>query len=224
MLLRRDQIWIFEPARVSVFNRDGDYLRTLLPRLQLAAPIRVGNETLCRRGAGPHAVAAVDDSLHVLTDLGRCCVSEMGLARSRACGFLQILPHPDHRCLLIDPLEGTLRTLDEDGDITTTRSLINRNGRVDQSADGRVAEFHMVLARGFVDDEANLWVLREQPEDGSLQMIEVRDRDFTPIAEFELPEGVTGYLLAGASGGELVLLDYAGSAIHLLARPKFSGA
>jgi hypothetical protein len=222
MLIHGERLWIVEPARVTIFGLDGQYQETRRSRAQLAEPVHVGGEILCRASTGGEAIASIDEQLEIVSRFGPTCPRDDPRARARACAHLQILAHPDHRCVLVNPMDGTLYTIGGDGSVLDTYRLHGERGDASfEEGEGLlVARFRPVLGRGFIDPNANLWCLIERKDDEAQQKIEVWNRRFERVADYVLPESVTGFLLARSPRDQLVLLDYAGSQIHVLAVPE----
>ena len=227
LLVRQDEVWVFQMMRVTVFALDGTYLRTLTSRVEMHAPLLTRRGLLVRLGASDRLAALLGDDLALREKLGPECPHDGDfLAEYRACGFVHTLPHPDHLALLINPIDGTLWALAADGSIRREMQLVAATGRSSVSepdGDGRVMmSFTMVLAAGGVDRHGRLWTAPLDPDaedTGQPQTLVVRDRDLAPVARFTLPAGVGAFVVRQHPDGRLVLLDTDASLVHVCAYP-----
>lgn len=228
MILRDGDLWIFEMMRATRFSLTGEYRRTVTSRLEMHAPQSTDQGILVRLGGGADRMAALlDDDLDLIRKLGPACPHDGDfLAEYRACGFVETLPHPDYLALLLNPIDGRLWALDDAGDVAREVELVSQDGRssmTEPDDDGRVTmQFTLVMGTGGVDARGLFWSMpmSEEEDPEGLQLLVVRDRDFQPMAEYVLPEGVNGFGLVQAPDGRLLFLDGNASLIHVCAYPE----
>jgi hypothetical protein len=227
MILHQDMVWIFETAQATLFDLAGQYLETRRGQMLLQGPVVRGEDIICRLDGSDRAACRVNDKLELIQKLGPACPTDDFFERYKRCGFMHLLSHPDYVCLLINPIDGALHAVGDDGEVVRTVSLMDREGRSEAARedDSVSMSFTLVLGKGFVDAAGRLWTLplppeeEEEQDEEKPQIVVVRDRGFEKIAEFTLPRDVKGYDLAPTPGGDLVLLDARESLIHVLESP-----
>jgi len=230
MLLRGDELWVFDVLRANVFSHEGEYLRTLASRLEMHSPLETDRGLLVRLGSSDRLAALLDDELGLVSKLGPACPDDGDFMREyRACGFVHALPHPDYLAVLINPFDGHLWALDAGGAVARELDLAEDQGLSSLNApddDGRVVmRFTLVVAPGGIDRAGRLWTTAIDPDaaqpaaDGP-QRLQVRGRDLAPAATVTLPDGVAGYRVYHDPDGTLVLLDEQASLLHVCTYPE----
>jgi hypothetical protein len=227
MIVHEDMVWVFEMARVTQYGLDGTYLRTLRSEKELHGPFVEDGRILARLGgASGRGAIIVDDDLQPVLEMGPECPTDDFFASYKKCGFMSILPHPDHLCILVNPLDGTLYAVDEAGDVVREAELVESDGRSHATEDdGQVSmTFTMVIGPGCVDHRGYLWTTTysEDEESDEDSVLRVFDREFRPVRDYALPEDVVGSVRQDPDGN-LVLLDGQGSQIHVLGYPEDLG-
>lgn len=219
MILLKDEIRVFEMARITVFGRDGAYRRTLVPGVQYARPAVLDGRIAAVLGAGERPAAFLDDAGRVVSSFGPACPVDF-FAAFKACRLVQILPHDAGLCLLLNPLEGTATLVDRDGEAAWTRTLVKAEdtSRYSESADGSEVSMSVTFAMGLGarDAAGDYWfVLPPVVEEGTTYLRRT-DADLARIGpDLPLPDGVSGAEVAFAPDGALVLVSPGESLIHL---------
>ncbi|MBD3220639.1 hypothetical protein GF314_05310 [bacterium] len=227
MLIRDDELWVFEQLRATIFGLDGAYVRTLASRPEMHEPIETDRGLLVRLGSSDRLAALLDQDLAITEKVGPECPADADfMTRFKTCGFVHVLPHPDHLALLLNPFDGHLWVLGEDGSVVRELDLVDDPGRSSSQTDddGNISmRFTMVMATGGVDRHGNLWTLPVDPavadDEDAPQLVVVRDRAFEVIAEYVLPPETNASRVVHAPDGTLLLLDGNASLIHVAAYP-----
>jgi len=227
MVLFQDMIWVFELARATLFSLEGEYLETRTTQSPFQAPVLKDDQFIARLDGADRAAGRFDTDLELLAKLGPECPTEDFMARYQQCGFMHVLLHPDFACLLINPFDGKLYAVAEDGSVAKTVSLVDEAGesQAEQEDDTLTMSFSLVLSEGTVDAHGRLWISPangpDDPEDAPSRL-QVWSRDFELLAEFVLPEDVSGAKVVAALDGTLILLSSGNSLIHVLMYPELS--
>jgi len=227
LVIRDDELWVFQMMRATVFSLDGRYLRTVTSRLEMHEPVVADGGFLVRLGANARLAALLDTELNPIRRLGPECPQNGDfMAEYRACGFVRALPHPDHLALLLNPFDGHLWVLGRDGEVVRELDLMGEAGRSrvnEPNDEGRVVmSFTLVMGAGGVDRNGRYWTVPLPPgaDEEALQVLVVRSREeLAPEAEFTLPDGVNAFRVYHAPDGTLALLDGASSLIPVCAYP-----
>lgn len=226
MVLHRDQIWVFEMARITVYARDGTHLRTIQPGTQYGPPIVLDGQLMAVAGTGDRAVAVLDEDGATVSSLGPQCPDDF-FSAFKACHNMQIMPHEDGACLLLNPIDGHAYLVGEDGEVVWDRFLIQRDERssYSESDDGNEASltisFNMGL--GCRDQAGRYWLaIPDEDEDGPTTL-RVTDKELHTLAEYRLPEGIHGWEPIVSPRGRMVVVSPGESVIHLLEMPAEIG-
>jgi len=227
MILRQGKLWVFEMMRATLFSLEGEYLETRSSRLEMHEPISTERGILIRLGSNERMLALFNDQLELVTKMGpECPGSEDFMAQYKACGFVRALPHPDHLALLLNPLDGHLWVLGNDGEVERELALMESEGASSiQEEDGGESvtmSFSLIMGAGGVDRHGRYWSLPFPPdadEDAPQVLVVLGREDLKPVIEVSLPDEVLAFRVFHAPDGTLVLLDGMSSLVHVCAYP-----
>jgi hypothetical protein len=219
MVLYGEEIWVFEMARISVFSRAGESLRTLVPGVQFSSAAVVAGRLAAILGAGRRSAAFLNDDGTVASTFGTSC-SEDFFTAFKECRNQRFLPHPDGLALLLNPIFGTVTLLDDQGEPTWTRSLVEAEdtSRFSESDDGETVSMTITFNSGLGarDPEGRYWFTLPGPDEDSPMVLRRTDSEMAPQgADIILPEGISGFEVFFTPDGLVGLVSTGESVIHL---------
>jgi len=221
MVLYRDQLWVFEMARISVFDLAGNALRTLQPGTQYALPAVVDGRLMAVMGTGRRAAAWLDDDGRVAQSLGPECPEDFFEA-FKACRNMVILPHADGACLLMNAVDGNAYLVDADGEPVWTRQVIEHDDDArysEQEEDGEKTmsmSLSLGMGRGCRDGRGRYWTVVYGEDEDAPALLQIHDKDMRPLeTQIALPDGVLAWELLFSPRGRLVMIVPQESVIHV---------
>jgi hypothetical protein len=217
LLVLRDQVLVYEMSRITVYDLDGQYLETRRTQNQLYEPVLVDGHILARMGAGETVAAEIDPQGEVIERLGFDCPRNDFIAHFQHCGNVQILPHPEYRCLALNSFSGRATLVGGPGQDDRTVDLAPASGRVTDETreeDSLSVTLTLCMGRAGLDDRGRYWVAYFPPEEEALQL-RVYDSALRFLGAVPLPDDVAPFRIYQAPTGELILLDGQSSALHV---------
>lgn len=221
LMLEGDEVWVFEMARIVVFGRDGEYRRILKHENTYAEPERLGDRLLVVLGTGDRPVAYLDDAGAAVEPFGPECPADFFEA-FKTCRNLQILPHVDGRCLLVNHVDGRATLIGEDGRSLRDRLLVTHEDdsvmKTDEDEEGTTISMSLSfsLGRGCRDAQGRYWFPEASAHEDSPMRVHVLGADLEPLTPaFTLPDGVQGWEFVPAPDGRMVLLSAPESTLYV---------
>jgi hypothetical protein len=219
MVIYKGQIWVFEQARMTVYEADGTYVRTVLPGTQYAAPIVLDGRIIARLGSGDRTAAYLDDEGVIAEYLGLDCPVDF-FEGFKACRNIQILPHEDGQCLMLNLVDGNAHLIGEDGYPVWSRSLIKTedDSKMSTSDDGESVSMTLTLAMGMGcrDAKGRYWITNLPEDETDLMEITIFEKDLeTVVTSFFLPDGIFCWQMFQAPNGQMYLVSTSESTIYV---------
>ncbi len=134
--------------------------------------------------------------------------------------------HVHHLALLLNPLDGHLWVLGDDGEVERELSLMEEEGassiHEEDGGESVTMSFSLIMGTGGVDRRGNYWSVPFPPdtdEDAPQVLVVLGREDLQPVLEVSLPDEVLAFRVYQAPDGTLVLLDGMSSLLHVCAYP-----
>jgi len=219
MVLYEDEVWVFELARITVYDLSGEYLRTMTPGLQYGAPVVIDGQLIARMGAGDRAAATLDRDGLATGYLGPECPTDF-FEGFKKCRNMQILPHEDGACLMVNLVDGQALLVGENGDPVWDRYLTRKedDSVMETSDDGESMSMSLSLAMamGCRDNQGRYWMVTLPEDDDAQSRVSVLDGELKPVMDsFLLPEGIYSWQLACSPTGQMILVSTNESTLYV---------
>lgn len=219
LALYKDQVWVFETARITVYELDGTYVRTILPGNQYAGAVVLDGRLMVRLGAGERVAAILDDDGKIVEAFGLEC-PENFFEGFKKCRNMQILAHDDGRCLFLNLVDGQAYLIGDDGHAVWDLNLVEKedDSTMTKSDDGESINLTLTLAMGMgLRDSRGYYWINKIPEDQDQRSgLEILSSDLkTTLASFDLPDGVHAWQLAETPTGQILLVSTSESTIYV---------
>jgi len=218
MIIHHDDVWVFELARITVFGLDGEYKRTMTRGNQLAAAEVIDGRIFARLGAGDRTGVILDENGDIVEYIGDECPVDF-FSSFKECRNVQILPHPDGMCLLSNLVDGRVAVVGDDGLPHRESYVIDKDDDsvMSKSDDGESVTMQLSLGMGYGcrDAAGRYWFGHYEGEDDPM-VVTVLDASLERmIPDFEMPEGVSSWMMFPTPAGRLLLVSTGESTIYV---------
>jgi|GEM_PF-2661247 len=218
MILYRNEVLVFELARITVYTLDGRYLRTVASRNQYAAAEVIDDRIHVRLGAGDRPGAWLDENYSVVEYFGFDCPDNF-VSDFRQCRNVQILPHPEGVCLMANLLTSQVSVIGKDGYSRDNKFIIDAMDNTavikDNEGESVGASMSFCMGYGCCDARGRYWLPVYMSEDQPAA-IAVLDKDLKTIMPiFNLPDDLFPWMIFESPSGHLLLVAMMESTIYV---------
>ncbi len=218
MILYHGKVWVFELARITVFDLAGEYVRTISSGNQYAAAEVIDDRILVRLGAGDRVGAVIDGNGEIIEYFGADCPVDF-FESFKLCRNVQILPHPEGMCVFGNLVSSQISIVGADGYPQDETLLVETedDSVMDESDDGESVSMSLSLCMGYGcrDSQGRYWFGTFAGEDQpvTMSLLDSNLKHITP--DFELPEAVYPWMMFETPAGQLLLVATMESTIYV---------
>ncbi len=202
------RLLVFDFTRIVVFDLDGNYLETIQTGHETQAVTAIAGSLYARLGTGPHAATRITPRGEIELPIGPQCPTDDFFARFQQCGTIEILPHPEHLCALINPFQAEVMTIAGDGSIAQTFKVPEGPGDLQTaSAEGGMSmSLTMTFSISHLDSRGRYWKIPYR--DGGPRSVVLLDAGFRETGEtIRLPEEIESHRFAESPRGEILAIQ-----------------
>ncbi len=208
------RLLVFDFTRIVVFDLDGNYLETIQTGHEIQAATTIAGSLYARLGSGPHAAARITPRGEIELPIGPECPTDDFFARFQQCGTIQILPHPEHLCALINPFQGEVMTIASDGSIAKTYKIPEGPGgfHTADTEGGVSMSLSMTFSMPHLDGRGKYWKI-PYTDDGPRSVV-LLDAGFRETGDtILLPEEIESHSFVESPRGEILAIQEGSSRV-----------